>query len=47
VCDGEVRYEWSQAAQGLVLRSDCVSDASNPPPTECDDTVLEEVGAAE
>lgn len=45
VCDGEVRYAWSQAAQGLVLASDCVTDAANPPPPpECSDTVIEEEG---
>ncbi len=37
VCDGEVRYAWSQAAQGLVLASDCIPDAANPPPPECSD----------
>lgn len=48
VCDGEVRYEWSQASQGLVLRTGCVADASNPPPPpSCSDTVVEEVGEAD
>ena len=43
--NGEVRYRWSAATQGLVLDTDCVADASNPPPPpECSDTVLEEVG---
>lgn len=45
VCNGEVRYRWSAATQGLVLDTDCVADADNPPPPpECSDTVLEEVG---
>jgi hypothetical protein len=48
VCDGELRYEWSQASQGLVLRSGCVADASNPPPPPaCSDTVTEEVGESD
>ncbi|MEW6270422.1 MAG: hypothetical protein AB1689_14120 [Thermodesulfobacteriota bacterium] len=48
VCDGELRYAWSQAAQGLVLASDCVADASNPPPPPaCSDAVIEEVGTEE
>lgn len=45
VCDGEMRYVWSQAAQGLVLRSGCEADASNPaPPPACSDDVVTEVG---
>jgi hypothetical protein len=45
VCNGQVRYEWSAASQGLVLRSDCVADAANPPPPPaCSDTVISEVG---
>jgi hypothetical protein len=45
VCNGQVRYEWSQASQGLVLRSGCVPDASNPPaPPACSDTVTTETG---
>lgn len=45
VCDGELRYAWSQAAQGLVLRSGCEADASNPPPPPaCSDTVVAEEG---
>lgn len=44
VCDGEVRYAWSQASQGLVLRSGCEADASNPSPPACSDEVVVEVG---
>ena len=45
VVDGEVRYAWSQASQGLVLRSGCEADASNPaPPPACSDTVVAEEG---
>ena len=45
VCAGQVRYEWSQASQGLVLRSGCVPDAANPPtPPDCSDTVTTEIG---
>ena len=48
VCNGEVRYRWSAASQGLVLDTDCVADASNPPPPpECSDAVIEEVGTAD
>lgn len=48
VCDGEVRYRWSAASQGLVLDTDCVADAANPPPPpECSDTVLVEVGTTD
>lgn len=44
VCDGEVRYRWSQATQGLVLDTGCVADATNPPaPPACSDTITEEV----
>lgn len=30
ICDGEIRYEWSQATQGLVLKSNCEVDGFNP-----------------
>lgn len=45
VCDEEVRYEWSQAAQGLVLRSGCVDDASDPEGSACSDLVSREQGS--
>ena len=32
-----LRYEWSQASQGLVLRSGCVPDAANPPTRSSND----------
>jgi hypothetical protein len=36
VCNGEVRYRWNQATQGLVLDTNCVTNATNPPPPpEC------------
>lgn len=48
VCDGEVRYRWNQATQGLVLDTDCVADASNPPaPPECSETITTEVGTTD
>lgn len=48
VCDGEVRYRWSQATQGLVLETDCVADASSPPAApECSDTITTEVGTTD
>lgn len=43
ICDGEVRYEWNQATQGLALKSNCVPDGFHPPPaSECSDAVLTE-----
>jgi hypothetical protein len=48
VCEGQLRYEWTQASQGLVLRSGCVADAANPPPPPaCSDTVISEVGTSD
>lgn len=46
VCDGQVRYEWSQAAQGLVLKSNCVPNGFEPPaPPSCSDEIVEEEGS--
>lgn len=45
ICNGDVRYEWSQANQSLVLRSNCVNDGFNPPaPPACSDAADEEFG---
>ncbi len=45
ICDGEARYEWSQATQGLVLRSDCEADGFHPtPPPACSNTIIRELG---
>lgn len=42
ICDGEVRYEWSQASQGLALRSNCVADGHAPPASPaCSNVVVE------
>lgn len=44
ICDGELRYEWSQASQGLALRSGCIADGANPPPPPaCSDEVVTEL----
>lgn len=46
ICDGQVRYEWTQATQGLALRSNCVDDGLDPPADPaCSDEVVEDVGS--
>lgn len=48
ICNGQVRYRWDQASQGLMLDSNCVADASNPPPPPaCSETITYEVGTSD
>ncbi len=46
ICAGEMRYEWSQAAQGPVLKSNCEVDGFNPrSPPACGAAVIQEEGS--
>ena len=46
ICDGQVRYEWDRASQGLKLRSNCVEDGVAPPARPvCDPTPVEVAGS--
>lgn len=43
LCDGSVRYEWSQATQGLRLASNCIPDGEPPPASpSCSDVIVED-----
>jgi hypothetical protein len=46
VCNQEVRYEWTQARQGLALRSNCVPDGLHPPEAPaCSDAADQRTGS--